>query len=156
MSRLYLRKANIKDVPSIHYLLIKYSREGLLLPRSYNELYNHLRDFFVLTGHEEQGVVGCSSLTITWENLAEIRSLIVDKCAQRQGWGSRLVETCLSEALTLGVYRVFTLTYQLEFFRKLNFTEVDKDSLPQKVWADCLHCPKYPDLCDEVAMISEL
>ncbi len=156
MSRLYLRKANIQDVPAIHSLLMRYSREGLVLPRSYNELYNHLRDFFVLTGYNGQGVKGCSCLTITWENLAEIRSLIVDQGVQRQGWGSRLVETCLSEALTLGVYRVFTLTYQIEFFRKLNFQEVEKDSLPQKVWADCLHCPKFPDCCDEVAMISEL
>lgn len=151
-----MRKANIQDVPAIHSSLMKYSRQGWLLPRSYNELYNHLRDFFVLTEYEGQSVKGCSALTITWENLAEIRSLIVDEDARRQGWGSRLVEACLSEALTLGVYRVFTLTYQVEFFRKLDFRVVDKESLPQKIWADCLHCPKFPDLCDEIAMLLEL
>jgi amino-acid N-acetyltransferase len=156
MKKVYLRKANIQDVPAIHSLLMKFSRQGSLLPRSYNELYSHLRDFVVLASPKDAAVQGCCALTITWENLAEIRSLIVDEPLQGQGWGRRLVDTCLSEALTLGVYRVFTLTYQTEFFAKLGFEDVGKEVLPQKVWADCLHCPKFPDCCDEVAMLLEL
>ncbi len=153
---LYLRKANIQDVPSIHSLLLRFSSQGLLLPRSYNELYSHLRDFFVLAGTQDACIHGCCALTITWQNLAEIRSLIVEASWQGQGWGRRLVDTCLSEALTLGIYRVFTLTYKTDFFSRMGFRTVSKDDLPQKVWADCLHCPKFPDCCDEVAMILEL
>jgi len=153
---LYLRKANIQDVPSIHSLLLRFSKQGLLLPRSYNELYSHLRDFFVLVGTQDAAVHGCCALTITWQNLAEIRSLIVDISWQGLGWGRRLVDTCLSEALTLGIYRVFTLTYKTDFFSAMGFCTVSKDDLPQKVWADCLHCPKFPDCCDEVAMLLEL
>ena len=156
MKKFYLRKAHIQDVTAIHSLLMKFSQKGLLLPRSYNELYAHLRDFFVLDHSLESQIVGCCALSITWENLSEIRSLIVDYPYQGQGWGRRLVETCLSESLTLGIYKVFTLTYQVEFFKNLEFREISKDKLPQKVWADCLHCPKFPDLCDEVAMILEL
>jgi amino-acid N-acetyltransferase len=154
MYSLFLRKANIQDVKAIHRLLMSFSQQGLLLPRSYSELYKHLRDFFVLDS--EKGIQGCCALSITWENLAEIRSLIVTQAHQGQGWGRRLVDASLSEALTLGVYRIFTLTYQVDFFCKMGFTAVGKDVLPQKVWADCLNCPKYPDCCDEVAMLVEL
>jgi amino-acid N-acetyltransferase len=154
MHSLFLRKAAIQDVQSIHRMLMAFSQKGLLLPRSYSELYKHLRDFFVLDS--VQGIQGCCALTITWDNLAEIRSLIVDTAYQGQGWGRRLVDASLSEALTLGVFRIFTLTYQTEFFYKMGFELVDKDGLPQKVWADCLNCPKFPDCCDEVAMLMEL
>jgi amino-acid N-acetyltransferase len=135
---------------------MRFSRQGLLLPRSYNELYSHLRDFLVLDKVGESQICGCCALNIAWANLAEIRSLVVDESQQRQGWGKRLVEACLSEALTLGVYRVFTLTYQTDFFARLGFVQVSKDVFPQKVWADCLHCPKFPECCDEVAMQLEL
>ena len=153
---LYLRKATIQDVPSIHSMLLGFSRQGVLLPRSYSELYKHLRDFFVLMDNRDASIKGCCSLSITWQNLAEIRSLIVVQELQHQGWGRRLVDTCLSEALTLGIYRVFTLTYRTRFFANLGFEEVEKEQLPQKVWADCLSCPKFPDCCDEVAMLMEL
>jgi len=153
---LYLRKATIQDVASIHSLLLQFSRQGVLLPRSFSELYRHLRDFFVLVDNQDPGLKGCCALSITWENLAEIRSLVVVAEAQRQGWGRRLVDTCLSEAITLGIYRVFTLTYQTDFFAYLGFKEVDKEELPQKVWSDCLSCPKFPDCCDEVAMLMDL
>jgi amino-acid N-acetyltransferase len=52
--------------------------------------------------------------------------------------------------------RIFTLTYQHEFFGTLGFQEIDKVQLPEKIWSDCFKCPKYPDYCDEVAMILEL
>lgn len=152
----YLRKATIQDVPSIHGLLLRFSRQGVLLPRSYSDLYRHLRDFFVLADSGDASIKGCCALSITWQNLAEIRSLIVVEGLQQQGWGRRLVDTCLSEALILGIYRVFTLTYETPFFTKLGFEEVSKEQLPQKVWADCLNCPKFPDGCDEVAMLMEL
>ncbi len=153
-SGIYLRKARIQDVRTIHALLMDCSKQGLLLPRSYNQLYSHLRDFFVLA--QDQGaILGCCALSITWEELAEVRSLAVATECRGQGWGRRLVEACLSDAITLGIFRVFTLTYQTHFFERLGFQVVSKDNLPQKVWAECLHCPKFPD-CDEIAMSIEM
>jgi len=99
--------------------------------------------------------VGCCALAICWEDLAEIRSLAVDETARNQGLGANLVEAALSEAVTLGLFRVFTLTYRVHFFQRLGFVETPKDKLPQKVWADCLNCPKFPE-CDETAMLIEL
>lgn len=151
----HLRKAKIRDARAIHAMLLERSRQGVLLPRSFNDLYSHLREFYVVAGYEEDEVQGFCALSITWEDLAEIRSLVVAEKIQKMGWGRRLVEACLSEAVTLGLYRVFTLTYQVDFFTRMGFCTVSKDLLPQKVWSDCLRCPKFPE-CDETAMLIEL
>ena len=151
----YIRKARISDVKVIHKLLMHFSRQGFLLPRSFSELYSHLRDFFVVADRQTNEVYGCCALSIVWEDWAEIRSLAIGAELQGQGWGRNLVEACLSDAVTLGIYKVFTLTYQVNFFARLGFVEISKDVLPQKVWADCLRCPKFPE-CDEVAMLMEM
>lgn len=152
-----LRKARITDVKGVHKLIMNTSADdGLVLPRSYNQLYSHLRDFFVIVDEQDQDtVIGCCALAISWENLAEVRSLVLAREARGQGLGRRLVEACLSDAVTLGIYRVFALTNTPDFFRHMGFTEVSKDTLPQKVWSDCLNCPRFPD-CDEIALHMEL
>jgi amino-acid N-acetyltransferase len=151
----YIRKAKMQDVRAIHALLMQCAGRGELLPRSLSDLYRRLRDFFVLVSGEEGTVLGCCAFAICWENLGEIRSLAVVPESQKTGWGRRLVEACLSEAVIFGVYQVFTLTYVPGFFGRLGFEEVTKDVLPQKVWADCLNCPKFPE-CDETAMLLAL
>ncbi len=154
MAEYYIRKARIPDVKGIHGLLMHSGGMGLLLPRSLHDLYNKLRDFYVLADRDAETVHGCCALAITWEDIAEVRSLAIAEELRGRGFGKRLVEACLSEAVTLGLFRVFTLTYQVDFFARLGFTEVDKEVLPQKVWADCLNCPKFPG-CDETSMLIE-
>ena len=151
-----IRKAIIKDIKTIHKLLNGYGQQGLLLPRPLIELYEHLRDFFVAEGNDPEGpIVGVCALGLCWEDLAEIRSLAVAQDQQRKKLGSELVKVCLEEASTLGLTRVFTLTYNPGFFSKLGFREVEKSTLPHKIWADCLKCTKFPD-CDEIAMMIEI
>ncbi len=153
---MHIRKAIISDVYSIHRILNSNAEKDLLLPRSLSSLYDHLRDYFVLVdkkqGNEINGVCG---LGICWEELAEIRSLAVAEDQQGKGSGSRLVEACLDEAKSIGLKKVFVLTYVPEFFKKLGFKEVDKSVLPHKIWADCLNCPKFPD-CDETALMIDI
>lgn len=145
-----IRKARISDVKTIQALINEYSESGQMLPRTLNELYEHLRDFTVF---EENGALsGACALHISWDGLAEIRSLAVRKDRVKQGIGSKLVHQCLSEAASLGAGRVFVLTYRSGFFKKLGFREIDKKELPHKIWTDCLNCVKFPD-CDESAMI---
>jgi amino-acid N-acetyltransferase len=149
-----IRKATQEDVRFIHKILADYGKQGILLPRSLNSVYESLRDFVV--AEDEAGrSVGCCALKISWENLVEVRSLAVLDERNGQGWGSKLVEACLSEALTLGFSRAFTLTYQPGFFKRFGFREVDKNTLPQKIWADCINCVSFPD-CDEVALLLEM
>ncbi len=156
MAGFILRKATIPDVEGIHSLLLNFGKKGRLLPRSYSELYSHIRDFFVVVSSSTHEVIGCGALSIVWKDLAEIRSVAINDKFQKHGWGRRIVEACLSESLTLGIYRVFVLTYEKEFFKKMGFDEVDKKKLHEKIWVDCFHCPKYPDACDEIAMLIEL
>ena len=151
-----IRKAIIEDVKTIHKLLNDYGQQGLLLPRPIIELYEHLRDFFVVEGSDPKGpIIGVCALGLCWEDLAEIRSLAVAQEEQRKKLGSQLVKVCLDEASALGIKRVFTLTYNPGFFSQLGFKEVEKSTLPHKIWADCLKCTKFPD-CDEIAMMIEL
>lgn len=146
----------MQDVRDIHALLLDNPPdEGLVLARSLNQIYSQLRDFFVLADSETGQVVGCCALNIFWDNLAEVRSLVVKKSHRGLGLARTLVEACISEAVTLGIYRIFALTNTPAFFLHMGFTDVDKADLPQKVWADCINCPKFPD-CDEVPMILNL
>lgn len=150
-----IRKAKISDVKTIHRLLSTFSDRGEILPRSLNEIYDNLRDYSVYCQGEPEAIVGTCAIHVSWENLAEIRSLAVEEGFTKKGVGRALVESCLAEAGGLGIGRVFVLTYQKQFFEKRGFHVIDKSSLPHKIWSDCLKCVKFPD-CDETAMINEI
>lgn len=150
-----VRKAVISDVPAIHEILNIYAVKGRLLPRSLSELYEHLRAYFVLEPVPGERIQGVCGLGICWKDLAEIESLAVAESFQEKGYGRKLLDACLDEAVALGLDKVFTLTYVPEFFIKRGFYEVDKSCLPHKIWADCLKCPKFPD-CDETALMLQL
>lgn len=149
---LTLRKAHGSDVPAMHALISAGAEKGLLLPRTRAQVFTALRDFFILADKETGAVAGCCALAIIWEELAEVRSLYVADEYRRQGLGHKLVHACIDEARGLGITQVFTLTYQTQFFEGAGFTVVPKESLPQKIWTDCINCPKFPN-CDEVALI---
>ncbi|KAB2953322.1 N-acetyltransferase [Heliorestis acidaminivorans] len=145
-----LRKAKMTDVEAIHSLISYYAGEGLMLARPRSRLYEGLRDIMVV--EEEGKIIGTASLHILWEDLAEIRALAIAKESQKKGVGRALVEALLDEAKSLKIPRVFALTYQEGFFARCGFLKVTKDELPQKVWKECIECPKFPN-CDEIAML---
>ena len=148
-----IRPAAIGDVPTIHHLLEIYAAKGNLLPRTFSELYRHLRDFFVI---EIGGrVVACAALEIFTEDLGEVRSLVVDEAHERRGLGRQLVERVTDEARRIGLKRLMALTYVPTFFHKLGFQTVSMDTLPEKVWGVCVKCYKYNN-CDETAVLKEL
>lgn len=154
-----IRNARMGDIQKIYKLLQYFSDKDLLLGRSLSSLYDQLRDFTVFVEKEkehpdEEKLIGVCALHICWDNLAEIRSLAVAEGYQDRGVGRQLVNTALAEADSFGITRIFTLTYQPEFFRKLGFADVDKSELPHKVWSDCINCSKFPD-CNEEALIWE-
>ncbi len=148
-----IRKARMSDVKGIHGLIAEYARKGDMLPRSLADIYENLRDYFIFEDDDGE-LVGSAAIHIMWEDLAEVRSLAVRDGKMRRGIGTQLVESCISEAIVLGIGRVFALTYKPEFFEKLGFHVVDKAELPQKIWTDCLKCSKFPD-CDEVALVAD-
>ncbi|MHB1418814.1 MAG: N-acetyltransferase [Bacillota bacterium] len=145
-----LRKAVMKDVEDIYLLVKDYADKELMLYRSRPQIQEALRDYIVA---ELEGIIiGAGALHILWGDLAEIRSLAVAPQAERQGLGRKIVDVLLEEARILGISRVMALTYQQGFFEKCGFRVVEKETLPQKVWRECIDCPKFPN-CDEVAVL---
>jgi amino-acid N-acetyltransferase len=148
-----IRAATVHDVPRIAEIINSHAELGKMLFKSYAQLYEDLRDFGV---YERDGkLAGCVALTIIWADLAEVRSLAVDDNFRGQGIGRELVSWTIDEARRLQIRRLFALTYEQGFFGKLGFEIVDKDSLPLKVWSDCVRCPKRDD-CDEIAVVRTL
>lgn len=148
-----IEKAVVGDPPKMQELIRRYANLALMLPRSLLSLYEQLRDFHVCRDGDR--ILGCAALHVTWQGLAEIRSLAVAEEATGQGVGSALVRSCIEEARALGVRKLFVLTYVPGFFERHGFLVCDKDDLPHKVWADCINCPHFPD-CDEIAMTLDL
>ena len=144
------RKARFDDIESIFGLVHIYAAQGEMLPRSRNTLYENLRDMVIAESGSE--VVGVGALHIMWDRLAEVRMMAVSPQYMRQGIGTEIVRLLLDEGDAIGIEKVFTLTYKPEFFRKLGFIRISREELPQKVWKECIDCPKYPN-CDEIAMI---
>ena len=148
-----IRKAKVQDANKIFHILQEFALKGILLPRSLNSIYEHIRDFWVY--EENENIIGVCSLHIFWEDLAEIKSLAVIEGYQNKGIGKDLVNSCLKEAQNLGIKKVFALTYVPEFFEKLGFKITDKSQFPQKVWTECIHCVKFND-CHEIPVLIEL
>jgi len=148
-----IRKATIDDIKEIQELINFYARQDRMLPRSLNELYENIRDFFV---YEEAGKVsGCCALHIAWEDLAEVKSLAVDESRQKKGIGTMLVKQAIEDAKKLRVKRVFALTYVPSFFEKFGFKKIEHSELPHKIWSECIKCVKFPD-CAETALVRDI
>lgn len=147
------RKARFSDVEDILKLINDYANQGLMLPRARNTLYEGLREFIL--AEENEKIVGIAALHLVWEELAEIRALAVHPDKTKSGVGRKIVDMLTEEARELGVKTLFALTYQPGFFAKLNFKEVPKESVPHKMWKECINCPKFPN-CDEIAMVKNL
>jgi amino-acid N-acetyltransferase len=145
-----VEKARIPDIPQMHQLINHFADRGEMLPRPLSELYEDIRDFFVIRDGER--VVACAALHVSWSDLAEIRSVAVAEDSQGKGLGDQLVAACLKEAAELGIRTVFCFTYQPDFFKRHRFVDIDKMEMPRKVWTDCFRCPKFPN-CDETALI---
>ena len=148
-----LRKATIDDVEKIYKLINDFAAKNVMLPRSLSELYENIRDFFVFI--QDDTMVGCAALHIFWKDLAEIKSVAVLETTQRKGIGRKLVRVCIREARKLRIAKMFVLTYVPEFFEKCGFRKVEKETLPHKIWSECVKCHKFPD-CGEIPLILEL
>jgi len=149
-----IRPAQVPDVSAICDLVNYYAERGKMLHRSLESAYESLREFIVAQNSDAR-VVGCVAVAIYWADLGEVRSLAVEPHLRGRGVGWRLLEAAIEEARKLGIKRLFTLTYEQEFFARKGFEVVDREKLPEKVWRVCISCPKA-DACDETAMMLSL
>lgn len=151
--KMEIRRATIADGLRIHELINHFASQELMLPRQLLSVYENIRDFHVAV--IDGRVAGCSALHFTWGDMAEVRSLAVDPSAGGRGIGRALVEANISEGREHNLVQVYAFTYVKEFFSKLGFRVVAHESMPRKVWMDCVNCHKF-NCCDEVAMVLDL
>jgi amino-acid N-acetyltransferase len=123
----------------------------VILDRSADEIATNIRSYVL--AKEGEKIVGYTALHIHSSTLAEVRSLIVDESARGKSVGKKMVRYALEEAEALGLNEVLVLTYLPQFFLKLGFEEIAKESIPeQKIWADCIKCIHFP-VCNEVSLM---
>ncbi len=131
-----------------------YIDEGIILYRDDDEIATNIRSYVLV--YENKIPVGVGALHIFSPFLGEIRSLAVNKNYQNKGIGKEIVRSLLNEAKNLSLKEVLVLTYHKEFFEKLGFREISKESIPdKKIWADCIKCKFFPN-CNEIALITSL
>jgi amino-acid N-acetyltransferase len=144
------RSAVLPDVEHIHAIIEPYAEKSVLLPRSTAELCENIRDFVV--AEENDRVVGCGALHLYGMHLAEIRSIAVSPEEKSRGIGRLLVDALMDESRRQSVTCVCLFTRTPGFFGHLGFRIARRQDLPDKIYKDCVHCPKLTD-CDEVAMV---
>jgi len=148
-----LRKATVADATAIAEIVNNHAKAGIMLQRPISRIYDNIRDYMVLVLDGE--IIGCGAVHVMWADLAEIRAVALREDHIGKGYGRPLVEALIAEAKSLGVERVFALTYRDGFFRHLGFEEIDKSELPHKIWADCVNCMHFPN-CEEIAMVMSI
>jgi amino-acid N-acetyltransferase len=148
-----LRRARLDDVPAIASIMAEYVIQGVLLPRPVSELYQCVREFHVAVDGDD--VVACAALRVLWEDLGEVRTLAVRPDHHGEGLGGELVQQLVADARMLKLPRIIALTREVPFFEKCGFTVAQRETLPRKVWTDCVRCPKR-HACDEVAVVLDL
>ncbi|MCY2924628.1 MAG: N-acetyltransferase [Planctomycetota bacterium] len=149
-----IRPAHIRDAEAIGSLVNYYAERGRMLHRSLESVYEALREFHVAV-NDAGVVIGCVAVDLFWSDLAEVKSLAVSPEHRGGGIGRALVEAAIADARELGAARLFALTYEEEFFRRLGFSRIDRETLPEKVWRECIVCPKA-DACDEIAVMRRI
>jgi amino-acid N-acetyltransferase len=153
MSVRYL-KPRLSDIPAMQALAADLVEEGIILPRSDDEVATNIRSYTV--ANVDGRIVGYVALHVHSVRLGEIRSLLVDPAYRGRGIGRALVEHALDEAEALGLKEVLALTYEGDFFRSLEFVEIPKETVPEhKIWADCIKCKHFP-VCNEISLVKSL
>ncbi len=134
-----IRHAKISDAQSICDLVNHYAEQDLMLHRSLESVYESLRGFIVAVDQADgDKLLGCVAVDVFWSDSAEIRSLAVQASTKGQGLGKKLVESCIVDARDLGIPKLFAMTYEQDYFKRLGFSKVDIKELPEKIWRECL------------------
>jgi amino-acid N-acetyltransferase len=135
-SRILIRRARTADVPTIRRLIDIYAPAGKLLTKPTVTLYEDIQEFLVAEVGGQ--VVGCGALHVMWEDLAEIRTIAVDPAWRGRGLGHRLAVGLLDSARSLGIRRVFVLTFEIDFFARHGFQSIDGTPVSPDVYGELL------------------
>jgi amino-acid N-acetyltransferase len=135
-----VRAARTADVPGIRALLAPYVERRILLGKDLVVLFESVQQF-VVAETPDGALIGCGALHVMWEDLGEIRTLIVDDEWLHHGVGRGIVEALEANARTLGLSRLFCLTFEVEFFTRRGFTEIGEQVVDPDVYSQLLRSP---------------
>lgn len=151
--RVTLRTADASEAAKLHALIAANLVEGHLLPRTLEELTVHATRFVVATRGRK--LVGCAELAPLSAHVAEVRSLVVDEPARKHGVGTMLVEELRRRARREGFDKLCAFTHAPGYFMPMGFSIVPHLWLPEKIFTDCVKCPRFRQ-CGQYAMMQTL
>ena len=131
-----IRPARTQDIPGIRALIDTYTLGGRLLNKETVMLYEDVQEFTVAVDGND--VVGCGALHVLWEDLAEVRTVAVVDNLKGQGVGHQILEAIINRARTVGVSRVFCLTFETAFFARHGFEEIHGTPVAPDVYTELL------------------
>jgi len=136
MSGVTIREARTSDVQVIRRLMDDYATDRILLSKATVTLFEDVQEFYV--AESDGDVVGCGALHVLWEDLGEVRTLAVDKAHRGQGIGDLLLRRLLQQARHVGLHRVFCLTFEIEFFERHGFSQIEGAPVSHDVFEQLL------------------
>ena len=134
---LIIRQAKTSDIKNIRAIIDEYAAGRRLLTKETVTLYESVQEFTV--AEIDGKVVGCGAMHVLWEDLAEVRSVAVDKSVRGKGVGHGILEVLIKRASELGIKRIFCLTFEIEFFGRHGFLEIQGTPVSPDVYTELLH-----------------
>jgi amino-acid N-acetyltransferase len=139
VSEYTVRSARSADIAGISALLEPLVQRRILLGKDIAVLYGAVQEFVVA---ESDGVlIGCGALHVMWEDLGEVRTLIVRDDWLRHGVGRAIVTALEDRARELGLTRLFCLTFEVDFFSRRGFEPIGEQVVDPDVYSQLLRSP---------------
>ncbi|MFT4230158.1 MAG: amino-acid N-acetyltransferase [Microbacterium sp.] len=135
-----VRPAVTADVRGIAMLLEPYVQRRILLGKELVVLYESVQQFLVAEDADGR-LIGCGALFVMWEDLGEVRTLIVADDWLRHGVGRALVDGLEHRARALGLTRLFCLTFEVEFFTRRGFAVIGEQVVDPDVYSQLIRSP---------------
>ena len=133
-----VRNARVGDVRGIREL-VRPLAGNTLTPKDPVSYYEALQQFLVAEDPDVPGrVIGCGALHVMWDELAEVRTLVVHPDFKRHGLGGHLLDALLDDARRLGLRRIFCLTFEVDFFTYHGFSVIEGQAAEPEVYAELL------------------
>ncbi len=131
-----IRPARTSDVKVIRELVDSYAAPGQMLSKETVTLYESVQEFTI--AEVDGKIIGCGALHVLWDDLAEVRTLAVEKSFIKKGVGHQILQRIIERASEVGVERIFCLTFQTEFFGKHGFIEIQGTPVAPDVYQELL------------------
>ena len=135
-----VRRARTSDVPIVQAVIEPLVQRRILLGKDAVVFYEAIQEFRI--AEDDQGTpIGCGALHVIWQDLAEVRTLAVVPEWLHRGVGHALLERLESDAVELGLSRLFCLTFEVDFFDKHGFFPMSEEPMDPDVYAELVRSP---------------